>query len=172
VVVDPTPELPVSQEAHRGDSVLVALLPPLPEQAAHRVVAAFFRAVLTEDSEALSVLSTADANVTSNGRSPPSALLDHWRGRLRHFKYQTLAAETLYQSVDVESYRFRDLEVARAGRPLRPAEMVPGDLLLKVPLRVVRQGSERMFGDEIVFLLRRSGERFLIRQTIEDFQPQ
>ena len=172
VVVDPTPELPVPQEAHRGDSVLVALLPPLPEQSALRVVAAFFRAVVTEDSEALSVLMTADANVSTNGRSPPSAMLDHWRGRLRHFKYQSLAAETLYQTADVESYHFRDLEVVRAGRPPRPAEMVQSDLLLKVPLRVVREGGERMFGDEIVFLLRRSGERFLIRQTIEDFQAQ
>ena len=121
-MVDPTPELPVPQEAHRGDSVLVALLPPLPEQSALRVVAAFFRAVVTEDSEALSVLMTADANVSSNGRSPPSAMLDHWRGRLRHFKYQSLAAETLYQTADVESYRFRNLEVFRAGRPARPAK--------------------------------------------------
>ena len=92
---------------------------------------------------------TADANVSTNGRSPPSAMLDHRRGRLRHFKYQSLAAETLYQTADVESYRFRDLEVFRAGRPARPAEMVPSDLRLKVPLRVVREGSERMFGDEI-----------------------
>ena len=44
------------------------------------------------------------------------------------------------------------------------------DVLLRVPLLVVRAGNDRVFGDEMVFLLRRDKGRYRIRQLIEDFQ--
>jgi hypothetical protein len=48
--------------------------------------------------------------------------------------------------------------------------MARSDLLLRVPMLVVRAGSDRAFGDEMLFLLRRGGDRFRIRQIMEDFQ--
>jgi len=170
VVVDPSPELPQAVEVADPGSTLVALKPPLPEKAARSVVAAFFRAIVAEDLEALSDLATPDASAPNRNRGSASSILDHWRGRMRHFRYRSLASDVLYQEADVELYRYDDLEAMVAGRPQRPPEMARSDLLLRVPMLVVRAGSDRAFGDEILFLLRRGGDRFRIRQIMEDFQ--
>ena len=170
VVVDPSPELPAPTESARETRGVVALRPPLAEKAEHRVVAAFFAAIVAENVEALADLVTTDATATNRSRAGAPSLLDHWRARLRHFRYHALSGSVLYQDADIESYRYEDLEPPLAGRPLRPAEMGPRDVLLRVPVLLVRAGSDRVFGDEIVFHLRRDKERFVIRQLIEDFQ--
>ena len=170
VVVDPSPELPAPAEVASKTTGIVALKPPLPDRAARGNVAAFVRAVVSENVEALSELLTSDATVTARGRTGAPSLVDHWRARLRHFRYRTLAAEILYQEADIELYRYEDLDVPLPGRPLRPPEMVPHDVLLRVPILVVRAGSERVFGDEILFHLRRDKGRYAIRQLIEEFQ--
>jgi hypothetical protein len=170
VVVDPSPDLPLPVEVTDKGSALVALKPPLPAKAARAVVAAFFRAIVAEDIEALVELTTADASAPSKGRGSAPAMVDHWRGRMRHFRYRTLANEALYQEADLELYRYDDLETPIPGRPLRPQEMASSDVLLRVPMLIVRAGSERVFGDDILLLLRRDRERFLVRQLIEDFQ--
>jgi hypothetical protein len=170
VVVDPSPELPPAAEASAARSGIVALKPPLPDRSARALVAAFFRAVIGENMEAMSELVTTDATLTVRGKSGSPALLDHWRARHRHFRYRAVASEILYQERDIELYRYEDLETPLPGRMLRPPEMVPTDVLLRVPLLVVRAGSDRVFGDDIVFHLRRDQRRYLIRQVFEDFQ--
>jgi hypothetical protein len=170
VVVDPSPELPQAVEVGHAEAALVALKPPLPERAARAVVAAFFRAVVAEDLEALADLTTPDASAPNRNRGSAASILDHWRGRMRHFRYRALASEVLYQEADVELYRYDDFETLIVGRPPRPPEMARSDLLLRVPMLVVRAGSDRAFGDEIQFVLRRAGDRFRIRQIMEDFQ--
>ncbi len=134
------------------------------------MVAAFFRAVVTEDIEALASLITTDATAPIKARGGAMGIADLWRSRLRQFRYRTLAADVLYQDTDVELYRYDDLETVLPGRPFRPPEMARNDLLLKVPLLVVRAGNDRVFGDEMLFLLRRDKSRYHIRQLIEDFQ--
>jgi hypothetical protein len=170
VVVDPSPELPQAVEIGEPGAALVALKPPLPEKAARSVVAGFFRAIVTEDLEALADLATPDASAPNRNRGSAASIVDHWKGRMRHFRYRTLANEVLYQDADVELYRYDDLETLVVGRPPRPPEMARSDLLLRVPMLVVRAGSDRAFGDEILFLLRRGDGRFRIRQIMEDFQ--
>ena len=170
VVVDPSPELPAAAEAGDPASTLVALTPPLPDKAARGVVAAFFHAVVAEDVDALAELATPDASASAKARGGSSSIVDHWRTRMRHFRYRTLVNDVLYQDADIELYRYDDLETAAVGRPARPPEMAHTDLLLRVPLVVVRAGNERAFGDEIVFLLRREKERLRIREIFEDFQ--
>jgi hypothetical protein len=170
VVVDPSPELPTAAEAADKGTGIVALKPPLPDRAARALVAAFLRAVVGENVEALSELVTSDATVTARGRTGAPSLLDHWRARMRHFRYRALASEILYQEADIELYRYEDLETPLPGRPLRPPEMAPTDVLLRVPILVVRAGSDRVFGDDILFHLRRDKGKFVIRQLVEDFQ--
>jgi hypothetical protein len=170
VVVDPSAELPAATEAADPGAAIVALKPPLPDQTARALVAAFFRAVVGENVEALSELVTSDASLSARGRTGTPSLVDHWRARIRHFRYRTLAGEVLYQEADIELYRHEDLETPLPGRPLRPPEMLPGDVILRVPILVVRAGSERVFGDDILFHLRRDKGRYLVRQLIEDFQ--
>jgi hypothetical protein len=169
VVVDPSSELPPGEDTAGAASAIVALKPPLPDKAARSVIAAFFHAITAEDLDALSDLLTPDANAPSRSRTGSTTMVDHWRARIRHFHYRTLANDLLYQDSDLELYHFDDLETLAAGRPLRPPEMTRSDLLVRVPMIVVRAG-DRVFGDEIVFVLRRDKERFRIRQILEDFQ--
>jgi len=170
VVVDPSPEFPQAVDVGQAEAALLALKPPLPDKAARSVVAAFFRAVVSEDLEALADLATPDASAPNRSRGSGASIRDYWQGRMRHFRYRSLTNEVLYQEADVELYRYDDLETIHVGRPQRPPEMTRSDLLLRVPMLVVRAGSDRAFGDEILFLLRRGGERFRIRQIMEDFQ--
>jgi hypothetical protein len=169
VVVEPSPELPVPIETRHSDAALVALRPPLPDKAALRVIATFFRAVVEEDIDAVAEVLTADASVPSkSGGSQP--LIDLWRARMRQLRYQPLAGELLYQEADLEFYRYSELELALPGRPQRPAAMVSSDLLVRAPMRVVQAGSDHLFGTDLLFLLRRERDRFRIRQIFEDFQ--
>jgi hypothetical protein len=170
VVVDPSPELPAPAETAGKARGIVALKPPLPDRAARSMVAAFLRAVVGENVEALSELVTNDATVSARGRTGAPSLIDHWRARMRHFRYRALAGEILYQEADIELYRYEDLETPLPGRPLRPPEMAAPDVLLRVPILIVRAGSERVFGDDILFHLRRDKGKYVIRQMIEDFQ--
>jgi hypothetical protein len=48
--------------------------------------------------------------------------------------------------------------------------MAPGDVLLRIPMRVVQNATERLFGSDLTFVLRPSRGRLRIRQVIEDFQ--
>jgi len=169
VVVDPSAELPLGEDAADAPSALVALKPPLPDKAARGVIAAFFRAITSENLEALADLLTSDANAPSRNRAGSTSMVDHWRARIRHFHYRMLANDLLYQDEDLETYRFDDLEILAPGRPSRPPEMAKSDLLVRVPMLVVRAG-DRVFGDEMIFVLRRERERFHIRQILEDFQ--
>jgi hypothetical protein len=170
VVVDPSPELPVAADAVDKGTGIVALKPALPDRAARAMVTAFLRAVVTENAEALAELLTNDATMAARGRTGTPSLVDHWRARMRHFRYRALASDILFQEADIELYRYEDLETPLPGRPLRPAEMTPPDVLLRVPILVVRAGSERVFGDDMLFHLRRDKGRYVIRQIIEDFQ--
>jgi hypothetical protein len=170
VVVDPSPELPPAVDVAEPSSPLVTLKPPLPEKAARTVISAFFRAVVAEDIDALGDLSTPDASAPNKSRGTAGSIVDHWRTRMRHFRYRAFSGEVLYHDADIEFYRYDDLETTAVGRPERPPEMARSDLLLRVPMLVVRAGTDRAFGDEIFFLLRRDKDRFRIRQTTEDFQ--
>lgn len=170
VVVDPEPELPAPSEATRTEASLAVLRAPLAEKLARAVVFAFFRCVVSEDVDAMAELLTSDAAAPTKSRASTPSLLDHWRGRIRHLKYRLLAAETVYDETRIEIYRYGDLEAALPGRPARPPSMTASDLLARVPISTVRAGSDRLFGDEIVFVLHRDKYRYRIRETIEDFQ--
>jgi hypothetical protein len=169
VVVEPTVELPAPAETQSTDEAVVSLRSPSPDRAALRVVAAFLRAAVTENLEALGDLVTPDAAVP-NKSSGTQPLVDFWRARMRQLHYQVLAGELLYQEADVELYRYADLEEPLPGRPLRPPGMARADVLLRVPLRVTQSATERLFGSDLVLVLRPMRGRLRIRQAIEDFQ--
>jgi hypothetical protein len=169
VVVEPSAELPAPSETQPTDRALVSLRAPLPDRAALRLVASFFRATVTENLDALADLVTVDATAPSKTGGTQS-LVDVWRARSRQLHYQPLAGDLLYQESDVELYRYADLDIPLAGRPTRPAVMAPGDELLRVPMRVVQSATERLYGSELVFILRPVRGQYRIRQILEDFQ--
>lgn len=149
---------------------VAVLRPPLPEKMALAVISSFFRSITTEDADKLAALLTVDATVTNRSRSGAASMLDYWRARMRRLAYRRVTAEAAYVPAQVEVYRYDDLTVARAGRPVRPPTMMRSDLIARVPIATTRAGNDRLFGDEIVFLLRREQDNLRIREATEDFQ--
>lgn len=169
--MDPAWEAPAAADSAESSTSVLSLRPPPGDQIPRALVSSFFRSVITEDAAGLGELFTSDATEAAAGpRGPASAALEPWKARLRHGQYRRLANEIVYQDGDIETYRYEDLELAALGRPARPPDMQRSELLVRVPIRNARAGGDRLFGDEITFVLRRSGSRWRIRQIIEEFQ--
>jgi hemin uptake protein HemP len=90
---------------------------------------------------------------------------------MRRLAYKQLASESLYDDDEVETYSYADLSTSLPDLPQRPPEMEPLDLFFRVPLHAPRIGSERLFGAQIDFVLRREQAIYRIRSMAEDFQP-
>ena len=93
----------------------------------------------------------------------------HWERRFRKLDYTALGSEPLYRESMTETYRYDDLAEPMAGRPLRPAAMLPDDVLIRVTVTRTRFGIDRVFGPEVLFVLRRDGRVFEIQTVHEDF---
>jgi hypothetical protein len=170
VAVDPAAQLPPSSDIARPHDPIAVLRPPLPDKAVLAVIAAFFRSVVNDDVQGLADLITNDATITTRSKAAAPPLLDHWRARMRRISYRKLADQPVYDSAQVEIYRYDDLATARPGRPVRPSTMTRSDLLAQAPVTTSKLGHERLFGDDIVFLLRQENDGLRIREVTEDFQ--
>ena len=174
VVLEPEPAVPeVSDRAPTGG--VVALREPLGGEAVALVVRALFHAFEKEDADALAALLVDDPVILGagtspgGGRGPRAALLDLWRGRLKSLDYSRLAGSEVARLDRLERYEYDDL--GGAGAPPRPVEMKPGELLLRIPIAMPRVGTEQLFGDVVILLLRRDGSGFKISGFGEENGP-
>jgi hypothetical protein len=170
VIADPiflAPGATIRAEASAG---IAALTPPLADRLARRAIDAFFSALTAKDIGRLAAAVTPDAVMTGLTHRGPASLLELCRSRMATLRYDLLASERLYRAADVETYAYEDLEQPELRQRGRPVEMQPGDLYVRVPMAVVRAGSDRVFGDELGFVLRRTGPQFKVRAVLDDFQ--
>lgn len=167
--------------ATTGDAV-VALRTPLGVDAARRTVRAFFDAVLREDLTALTARLVPGAQVedlhpsTGVAKAKPTKRQEArslWNQRFRKLAYEALESRVVYREADVETFRAGELDrqppsMATLTEDARPS-LTNDDLLLRVPIITPTVGSERLFGDEIFFWLRRHGDRYVIYHLAEPF---
>lgn len=168
VVVDPATELP--PPAPRADSEQgVALLraPPDPE-AARDVVKSFFRAVAEGSTSELERLLREETWVQAGAMTGRQRALSFWQMRLSRLDYTSLAGTSIYRDGDLETYRVADLPKLRPPRTLAISGG-PDDVIVRVPISSPRSGKTRLFGDEIVFVLRPDGNKYAIVEMAEDF---
>ena len=164
-----------AQDRVRAEGV-VALREPLGGDAVAATVRALFRGFEREDAETLASLVTDDATVLGaargsrgagqtgqSGQAGERSVLELWRARLRTVDYGRLAGAEVAQIDRIERFAYADL--GGAGEPERPAEMQSGDVLARVPVATPRVGSEQLFGDVVVLLLRRDGLRVQDRRV-------
>ena len=173
IAVDLTSPPPVSQDRAETKETIVALRAPLGLEAAHEAVGHFFDAVVAEDISALSALvkdetQVQDTRASPNTKSHPAAAL--WRQRFQKREYQAMAGQLVYRNADVGTYRGDQLDaLPLAVRYLGSNDEVqPNDLVLHVPIITHSLRSERLFGDDIFFWLRREGSRYVIYQMAEE----
>jgi hypothetical protein len=171
VVVEPAPALPVATE-HATARGVVALREPLGDEAVAQVVRAFFRAFEREDLDALRNLVTEDAMPMAALRGSRSSLLELWGQRMKTLDYGRLAGSEVARVDAMERWSYAALEGSATAPTLeRPAEMRPGDLLVRVPIATPRVGSEQLFGDVVTLLLRRDGRGYKIAGFAEENGP-
>ena len=141
---------PAVQADARG---VVALRQPTLRSALERLVRELLVDFQREDIDAIAGLLTIDATtLDGNPRGTRTFLLDQWRARLRTFDYSKVSGVEL---ADFDRMQvFAEGELEPAGAVARPAEMRAGDLLVRVPIRTPRVGSEQLFPDEFVLLVR------------------
>lgn len=150
---------------------VIALRQPADPEQAVAVVRSFFRAVAQEDAAKLqsTLAENAWAGGLGSGGGPPAQAL--WNQRFRRLDYTSIGAQTLFREKALQVYGYRDLLLASGDRPAMPSQMLEGDLLIRVPLTLTRIGNERLFGDEMQFLLRPGPGGYVIEGLQEDFSP-
>lgn len=158
VVLEPPPALPTAQDKSAASGV-VALREPLADKDVEEIVHAYIRAFEREDIEALRQLLAQEA--TTLGRAGGrQQLLELWATKMKNFEYQRLVGVEVARVSQLEKHTFETL--GQPGAPLRPPEMRPGDLYVRVPIVTPRVGTEQLFGDVLVLLLRREDGRLKI----------
>ncbi len=169
VAVDLESALPAAQPSGSTRDGLVPLQEPVDDSHAMQSIRVFFRAVSNEDPETMSSVLANDAQQLPMGAGSGMRVDRHWERRFRKFDYTVGAGELPYRESMVETYRFEDLVEPLPGRPLRPVSMTAQDVLVRVPVTRTRYGIDRVFGEELLFLLRRQGRQFEIHTIHEDF---
>lgn len=158
VALEPPPAVPPASERAPAAGV-VALREPLADKDVEDVVRAYVRAFEREDIEALRQLLCQDA--TPIGRAGGrQQLIELWAMRIRNFEYQKLAGSEIARLSQLQKHTYDVL--GGSGTLSRPTEMRPGDLYVRVPIATPRLGTEQLFGDVLVLLLRREEGRLKI----------
>ena len=159
VALEPPAAMPEPSDRAEARGV-VALREPLADKDVEDVVRAYIRAFEREDDQALIQLLAADAVSLGRQGSSRQQLIDVWRTKMKSFEYQRLAGLEVARLSQLERHTFETL--GGPGAPARPPEMRPGDLYIRVPIATPRVGSEQLFGDTLVLLLRREDGRLKI----------
>ncbi|MBX3226933.1 MAG: hypothetical protein KIT84_40795 [Labilithrix sp.] len=165
VAVEPPPALPSAAD-HAPAKGVVALREPLADKDVEDVVRAYIRAFEREDEQSLVQLLTADAVPLGRPGATKQQLVEMWRTRMKSYEYQRLAGTEVARLSEIERHTY---ETLGGGAITRPNEMRAGDLYIRVPIATPRLGSEQLFGDFLVLLLRREDGRLKIAgQTDEN----
>ncbi len=169
VAVDPTLEPPPPSPEATTSEGLVVLKEPADPEAAREIVRAFFRAVTSASWDELQPLLNDEAWLQAGAMVGRQRAQSFWQMRLNRLDYGALAGTPIYRDSEMETYRADDLGRMRPPRALNVA--VQGeDVVVRVPIVSPRAGKTRLFGDEILFVLRPNAGRYSIIEMAEDFQ--
>ena len=172
VAVDPTGEPSRARERAEVSERLVTLRTPLGADRAVDTVSELFRKIVIEDSDGLEALFTREAtagNGSGGTSSTPLAVL-WWQQRFRRLDYTRLAGEPIFREAELEIYRAEDSVDALPHPAIRLDALGETDIVIRLPILTSHAGADRLFGDEMIFWLRREGDRYKIYRVIEDFQ--
>jgi hypothetical protein len=174
VAIDPASATMGPRDRATADEGVVTLRSPLGVDLATATIADFFSRVVVEDDDGLEALFTRDAIAVTGGSSggmgqTPGATL-WWEQRFRKLDYGKMAGEVVFRESELEVYRAEDAVEAPPHRAIRTEMLNENDVIIRAPIVTPRSGQERLFGDEIVFWLRRDGDHFKIFRILEDFQ--
>ncbi len=148
--IELTSKLPRAERRGDTQSGLLVLETPADPAQARAVIAAFFRAIVSESPSALGTVLAPSATLQEGARKESAVAA--WSSRFTRFDYRSLANERLY----------RDSEVA-----MREDER---DLWVGVPIEVTWGARPRLLADLFTFHLTPSGAGWSISEILEEFR--
>jgi hypothetical protein len=166
IAIDRVTELPRAASRAETQEGLVVLKAPPDLEAAKLMVERFFEAVADEDITALSALVSSDA-VVLTGKTRIDAL-DFWRQRFDRLDYSSQAAGAPMADLPLQTVA----DVDRRGARELGLQAMPDsdDVIVRADLAPPKLGSTRFFGDQIVFVLEVSQDRYRIMEMAESFE--
>lgn len=169
LALDRVTGLPPPRKSATADATLVVLEAPPDIAGARGVVSTFFRAVTSESLDDLSVLFDPRGRLWSGNASRRESLQAAWARRLNQLDYTVLDGELVYRESELELYRADEAAALQEARrlPLSPRN---NEILIRVPVIAEAKSGSRLFGDEIVFLLRPKERGYKIGEIYEDFR--
>jgi hypothetical protein len=146
---------------------VVVLSEPVDTRAARRVITAFYAAVVQEAADDLGVLCEPTAQARISRKSRPERLVVFWQKRFERLDYHSLSTEVFYRDSEMEVHTARDAAAVGSTRSL-PDLPKAAEVLIRTP--IVGSNSARLFGSDLVFLLRPGPAGYKIAQVYEDFR--
>jgi hypothetical protein len=145
---------------------------PRDREAARRVVRDFFAAITEERAEALEALVSPLAWIHVGSHGGRQRAHSFWRGRFSSLDYTALGGQVPYRESSIQTYNAEEhARVEGTGAVLSPhsSQMEPSQIVIRVPIALTQIGPNRLFGDEITFLLSPTDKGFIIHEMWEDF---
>jgi hypothetical protein len=131
---------------------VVALREPVTPGAVAHLVFSVAEAWQRSSLDELTGLLTADAEPLDGSARGRASLTEGFRQRLQAHEYNRLAGVALVRQERIARWDYDDL--GDRGAPARPLTMHPGEVYVRVPVEVTHAGGEKLFGEQIVMLLR------------------
>jgi hypothetical protein len=156
IAVDPVLELPQATANAEPVAGMAVLMEPIDPEPARRVVRAFFDAVVEESVQELGRALDPGALTRANVKTRAEPALSWWRHRFDKLDYTALGAEVFYRRSEMETHTARDTGTLAASRPL-PKEPRGDEVVVRVP--IIGETADKLFGRELVFLLKKSTRR-------------
>lgn len=158
VLLEPAPALPVAVDRAEARGV-VALRPGLSLADIGAVVRQLMKAFEVESAEGVLALLTPDATALFS-RGGPAEIAQELRRRFARLEYPKMRGLEVAHVERAEVREWGDL--LASGVRARPANMEPGDALVRIPMTAPMSNGERLFDDVLVLLLRRGNGRVSI----------
>ena len=167
VSVDPVLSLPRAADSASTGRGVVVLAEPVDTRAARRVVNAFYAAVVDEAADDLTLLCEPTAQGRISRKSRPERLVALWQRRFERLDYHALSTEVFYRESEMEIHTARDAAAVASSRSL-PELPKAAEVLIRTP--IVGGSSGKLFGSDLVFLLRPGPTGYKIALVYEDFR--
>jgi hypothetical protein len=167
VGVDPVMSLPKPADSGSTARGIVVLTEPMDTRAARRVVNAFYAAVVDEATDDMTLLCEPTAQARISRKSRPERLIALWQRRFERLDYHALSTEVFYRESEMEVHTARDAAAVGTARSL-PELPKAAEVLIRTP--IIGGNSTRLFGNDLVFLLRPGPAGYKIAQVYEDFR--
>lgn len=151
VLVEPSPAIPVAVEHARASGV-VSLKPPLSIEDVRAVTKQLMHGFENEQIELIQPLLLSDA-IDLFAHWGREQIIQKLRERFQRLDYTKMRGLEVAHLERAELREYEDLPAA--GPHGRPPEMMPGDVVVRIPMTAPLVGGERLFEDVLVLMLRR-----------------